>query len=953
MLEVAREVGTPRPGQAPRILNPLLQLVVADRAQGLVEHLGSLPLFGTGIGRHLIDLPLEVGHLLEHRVLAFDELAHALRRDPIRTGDIHRFFRDLQLLFDQRFAPLQCVLGVTLDPSGLVALQQSARSPQSIERGTRIRSRFVPSRRSRFPHRVGGVLKLARSLHQPLVRLHARELLQAARLLLDLVRERALILGTPTGRSLGAVGQALLALGLLLLTPCQLAQALQSLVDLFVRLLHFPTLHALVLVLELVQLQFEEVGQVFGTGAATTATAATLLLTHLDLVVERLGPQQVLERLLFLGERTSRIGGVQPLHGGLHLLAGPRQQGGDLIELGIPRDTPVVEARDQGRDLLAKSLLREPNHDQPLVEAFRRIALAVPVQIEGRRDDLPLLFRQLLFAAAAATTATTASLLLSLAEVGPETTDLNEVNIADGFLITRSGVVASLGVVGDDVPGHQLVFLEEKRVSGAHLGHWRGSGAEQLDRLLLAAVDRIDELHRFDAVVVAGPRLHKDLFQRAGGHVTSGPGEGKHRGLVVQHVDRVLGRGGHQPGARTLHLDAIEPVLLHHEGTGEGAVFVQRQLARQRVVTPEVGVWAGNRREGAQVDTRPAQHGDVAAFVDGPVRQSGVGRKVVHQLEPVHVGQNLHIDAVHLRLDARGTHEVLGDVVHAEEHDLELARVLRPDHGQGPEFAIRAGAQEEFRFSGLETQVARGNPLVRTARDGDVPRGDLDGVGVHLRRADGRREQHRGAMAQERRSGKEGDEDGETDPHHGGGPAKQPSPLDPVPGVYCARSRDGGLQELPYQRGRMRGVRGLGVRSRVDGAQDSGLERRLMLLQVERDLCVGRPPPERAHEKPEPRGEERHPRGDSDSGDHAGAEAGSLHAPGGNQERHQPDPEQHRQPAQRDPHPPSVAHLADGVEQFQSGALVESCRHLNTPFSCAAAAPSGSCYGWLAALRDR
>ena len=955
LLEIAREVGAARAGQPARVLDPFPDLVVADVAQSIVERLGRLLLFGAGLRRHLVDLPLQVGHFLRHLVLALDEPPHAFGGDLVGTGDVHRFPGDVELLLDQLLAPLQGILRVPLDAPGLIALQQSPRGPQTVECGTRIGGRLASPGGGRFPHRVGGVLKLARGLRQALVGLHAREFLQTPRLLLHLIGERALVLCAAPGGTLRAVGEALLPFGLLLLAPGQFAQPLERLVDLLVGLLALAALHALVLVLELVQLQFEEVREVLRVGAsAAPASASALLLAHLHLVVERFRAQEVLERLLFLGERALRIGGVEPLHGGLHLLHRLGQQLGDLLELGIAHHAPVVEARRQGCDLVAKPLLREPYHDQSLAESLRRIAVAVPVEVEGRGDDLPLLFGQLLFVAHLAPAAAPAAtgLLLRLAELGVEAADLEEVDVADGLLAACARVVARLGVVGDDVARDELVLLQEERVARTYLAQGRGPGAEQLDDLFLSAVDREDELELPDAVIVVGARLDEELLQRRGACVAAGTGEGERRRLVVQNVDGVLGRGGHQPGAGALHLEVVEAVLLHHERSGEGAVLGGRQIARQRVVAPQVGARGGNRGEGAQVDPGPAQHRDVATVVDGAVRKPGVGGEIVHQLEPVHVRQDLHIDSVQVRLNAGGAHEILGDVFHGEEHDLELAdillaRVARQQHGEGPEFTVGAGAQEEFRVHGLEAQVARRDAQVRAARDGDVARGHLDRVGVDLRRVRRRREQHRGPVTQEGRTGQEDDEEGEPDSRDGGGPAQQPRPLDAVSAIHGARLLDGGFHEPLHERRRVRRGVGIGVGPGVDRAQHRGLEGRLVLLEIERHLRVGRPPPERAHQEPDAHRQQREPCEDPEAGDYRGAEAAALHPPGGHQEGHQADPEQRRQPAQRNAHAPAGSHVPNGVEQFESRPLVESCRHLSLPFSGTSTARRRS-FPWLA-----
>ena len=111
--------------------------------------------------------------------------------------------------------------------------------------------------------------------------------------------------------------------GLLLLAARELLQPLDQLVDFVVGTLLLPTADGLVLVLELVELEFEQVGQIFGRLLATT-TAALLILSLLHVALVGLlsllkeaqrgllvgqGIAQLLRReiLLRLGHRLERL----------------------------------------------------------------------------------------------------------------------------------------------------------------------------------------------------------------------------------------------------------------------------------------------------------------------------------------------------------------------------------------------------------------------------------------------------------------------------------------------------------------------------------------------------------------------------------------------------------------------------------------------------------------------
>src|ERR1019366_3968878 len=124
----------------------------------------------------------------------------------------------------------------------------------------------------------------------------------------------------PAPAAVAGLGHAPLPLHLLLLPPRQLLQLLDHLIDLLIALLLAGALLHLVLVRQLVELELEEIREVFGHRALTTAAAApaALLLRHLELVL-LLGVLQQLQRALLRRERAVRLLRLQLTLGRLHL----------------------------------------------------------------------------------------------------------------------------------------------------------------------------------------------------------------------------------------------------------------------------------------------------------------------------------------------------------------------------------------------------------------------------------------------------------------------------------------------------------------------------------------------------------------------------------------------------------------------------------------------------------
>ena len=214
------------------------------------------------------------------------------------------------------------MLDVAVEAARALVLQPLARVAQAIEGRLRVRlARALPARAG-AAHRVGRILQAAGGLLHRGRGLLAREPLEAAGQLLGLLGELALRPAAGPAQVGRAAGLATHALALLLLPLRQLAQPLEGGVHLVVGLLLLAALDGLVLVLELVQLQLEQIGQLLRVHGRVAAGLAFVAEAHLDLAERGLRPLQVLERPLLRGERLLRLPGLQLAAGGGHLHLG-------------------------------------------------------------------------------------------------------------------------------------------------------------------------------------------------------------------------------------------------------------------------------------------------------------------------------------------------------------------------------------------------------------------------------------------------------------------------------------------------------------------------------------------------------------------------------------------------------------------------------------------------------
>ncbi len=453
----------------------------------------------------------------------------------------------------------------------------------------------------------------------------AGEALELSSRFLGLLGQLPLGLASSRRTALALLGPAALRLRLLLLPARELLELLQQLVDLVVGLLLLAPLNRLVLVLELVELELEEVGEVLGGLLLTAAAAATALLLLLRDValVGLLGLLQVAERLLLVRQGLAQLLVVEVLLGALHRLRRPREDRGDVAEAGVGvREPAVLHALEQGRHLVAETALGERHAHHVLAELLGIVAVALADQVERRRDHLALELgeRRVVLLPALLPAASAASAhLLGLAIRALEGAHVQEVDVAaDDLVSPERAVVAHEGVVRDEIAGLELPLLQEERVARGDLGQGSSARLEDRDRVLRAPVDRVDQADVTDPVVVRGPHLEVDLLDRGGGHVPPRPTEVDGGLEIGEDVDVVLRRCGHELAGRARELDRVEAVLADREPGGEGAVLLRLQLGCRLAVEQQLPPRRHHGRLDGQLDDRARQGGDVARVLDGP-----------------------------------------------------------------------------------------------------------------------------------------------------------------------------------------------------------------------------------------------------------------------------------------------------------------------------------------------
>ena len=172
--------------------------------------------------------------------------------------DLARFARELLGL-------LRRLLDVALAASTLIAFEPLLRLAQPFERGLRLCARRPGPLAAASFIAFAASCSCRSGVAESCALLVARELLEPTRRFFDFLRELPLrVAAAAAARALAARRHSPLPLGLLLLPARQLLQLLDQFVDAAVLALLLGALLHLVLVRQLVHLELEQVGEVFG-----------------------------------------------------------------------------------------------------------------------------------------------------------------------------------------------------------------------------------------------------------------------------------------------------------------------------------------------------------------------------------------------------------------------------------------------------------------------------------------------------------------------------------------------------------------------------------------------------------------------------------------------------------------------------------------------------------------
>ena len=313
----------------------------------------------------------------------------------------------------------------------------------------------------------------------------------------------------------------------------------------------------------------------------------------------------------------------------------------------------------------------------------------------------------------------------------------------------------------------------------------------------------------------------------------------------------------------------------------------------------------------------PRKRGDVAALLDALRREAGVGREVVLERDLVDVGQIGHLDAMEPRAHAAGLDEVLGRLLQVEQHEQLLAGLAVGGHRPALPVAFAAPHRELDRFR-VEAGEPRAHLEIRPARDGDGAGQDLDPVWARQRVGLPGHEEEQRAVLQERGRQQDRGDPGQSGSGRERGEPAQQRPVDrgaPVQRLGAHdRPLDQGVDQGVRRSSAARGWRGRGAQ--LDRRQQLGLELRLVLFDVERDLAVAHAAQERQHQEPDGERRERDPDQRADDGDRHVAVVEAIERPHRHADGGEPGQQEDREPAQQYLETPAPARGADRSQQL-------------------------------------
>ena len=198
------------------------------------------------------------------------------------------------------------------------------------------------------------------------------------------------------------------------------------------------------------------------------------------------------------------------------------------------------------------------------------------------------------------------------------------------------------------------------------------------------------------------------------------------------------GDAGHAFAGRRIELDAVEPVLVGDELSGQRPVGADRQPGRLLLVDRNLPALGRHRRDDLHAHLGAAKNRDVAAVFNLPGLQAGVRGEVVLELQLLHVRHVHDVEPEGRRAHAARFHEVVERSGEVEQHALEF-RVF-PNQRHTLERPVGSLAHHQHRLLGGEAVQLRRDRLIRALWHADVARLHLDLVGHG--RFDAARHQH-------------------------------------------------------------------------------------------------------------------------------------------------------------------------------------------------------------------
>ena len=264
--------------------------------------------------------------------------------------------------------------------------------------------------------------------------------------------------------------------------------------------------------------------------------------------------------------------------------------------------------------------------------------------------------------------------------------------------------------------------------------------------------------------------------------------------------------------------------------------------------------------------------------------------------------------------------EVIGRVSDMKQRAAEARRARRRLQRDVDILGGAGGAHVERGIRRAETDEIRLHDLVKAAGNACVPGCDLDAIRGRRGRVSEHRQDRGHAASQE---GGTDEQQHARDRDHGHEPLQIASERRASHGVAAVERialRDRLIEHARYQLPGGRGRRIGGDRQYVDGAQDSRLELRILLIQVQCDLCIGGAPAQRLDQADDDQPEKAGPRHDATDDDGRGRKAQRFERRRREQQRQQRAGDDQHQSSQGERDAPPVPDASDdGVQQRPPG----------------------------------